>query len=222
MPGSEKEYKYWGKRAGTHDYAVFYIVGPTINQEIKEWLILQFEVTDMVLELGCGSGGFSEMIADKVGHLTAADLAPEMIAKAKEKLSQFGNVEVQVEDCYNTSFEDNTFDAILMVNLLHIVKEPVTVLRENARVLRGGGRVVVVDYTGYGMPFLSKMSLGFRYVKKWHSPMPYSRNFSLDRLAGIVKQAGFAVEESKLIGKDTKAVCVRGRKTMGEGMQNER
>ena len=218
MPGSEKEYKYWGKRSNTHDDDFLYIVGLTIPREIKEWLILQFEVTDMVLELGCGSGGFSEMIADKVKHLTATDLAPEMVEKAKEKLSQFGNVEVQKEDCYNTSFKDNTFDAVLMVNLLHIVKEPVVVLKESARILKDDGRAVIVDVTGYGMPFLSKMGLGFRYIKKWRSPAPYSRNFAPEEVTEIAQEAGFMVEESILIGKDTKAVCVTGRKTMSEGM----
>ena len=176
----------------------------------------------MVLEMGCGAGFFSEMIADKVKYLTATDLAPEMVAKAKEKLSEFGNVEVQKEDCYNTSFADNTFDAILMTNLLHIVKEPVTVLEESRRVLKDDGRVVIVDVTGYGMPFFRKMALGFRYMEKWHSPTPYSRNFSLDELAEIAKEAGFVVEESKLIGKDTRAVCLRGRKAMIGDVQNER
>jgi Methylase involved in ubiquinone/menaquinone biosynthesis len=221
MPGSEKEYEYWGKRASTHDNDFLYIVGPTIPREIKEWLVLQFEVTDMVLELGCGSGGFSEMIADKVKYLTATDLAPEMVAKARGKLSQFGNVEVQKEDCYDTSFTDNIFDAVLMVNLLHIVKEPVMVLEESRRVLKDDGRVVIVDVTGYGMPFFSKMSLGVRYMKKWRRPAPYSRNFAPGEVTEIAQEAGFVIEGAKLLGKDTKAVCVRGRKITGD-MQNER
>jgi len=222
MPGSEKEYKYWGKRASAHDNDFLYIVGLTVPKEIKSWLINQFKDTDVVLELGCGTGFYSEMIADRVKHLTATDLAPEMIEKAKEKLSQYGNVEVQIEDCYDTSFADNMFDAILLVNLLHIVKDPIAVLEESHRVLKSDGRVVVVDVTGYEMPFLSKLSLGFRYMKKWRSPAPYSRNFSPNELAEIAKEAGLMVEESKLIGKDTKAVCVRSRKTSNGDIQNER
>ena len=221
MPGSKKEYKYWGKRASIHDSDFLYIAGSTIPRKIKEWLILQFEVTDMVLELGCGSGGFSEMLADRVKHLTATDLAPEMVAKARGKLSQFSNVEVQKEDCYNTSFEDKAFDAILMVNLLHIVKEPVMVLEESRRVLKDDGRAVIVDVTGYGMPFLSKMGLGFRYMKKWHSPAPYSRNFAPEEVTEIAQEAGFVIEGAKLLGKDTNAVCVRGRKITGD-VQNEK
>ena len=212
MPGSEREYRYWGKISSTHDNDVRYIVGATIQQEIKGWLINKFRDTDVVLELGCGTGFYSEAIADRVKHLTATDLAPEMVEMAKEKLSQYSNIKVQLEDCYDTSFEDNRFDAILMTNLIHIVKDPIAVLRESHRVLKNDGRIVIADYTGYGMPFLSKMRLGIRYMRKFGKPAPYNKSFSPDKLAGIVKQAGFVVEESRLIGKGTKAVCLRGKK----------
>ena len=49
-------------------------------------------------------------------------------------------------------------------------------------------------------------------MRKWGRPAPYNRNVSPDELAGITKEAGFAVEDSILIGKDTKAVCLRGQK----------
>lgn len=212
MPGSEKEYRYWGKRASTHDSDLLCIVGPTITNEIEAWLVDQFEDTDMVLELGCGSGGFSEMTVTRVKHLVTTDLAPEMIEKAKQKLSQFSNVEIQIEDCYETSFEDGLFDAILLVNLLHIVKAPIAVLKECDRVLKDGGRVVIADFTGYGMGLFNKMGLGFRYLKKWGKPAPYSRNLTPDELVRITRGAGFVVEESRLVGKDIKAVCLRARK----------
>ena len=213
MPGSEKEYKYWGKHAGTHDNNVLYIVGHTINQEINDWLVNQFKNTDTVLELGCGTGIYSEMIADRVKYLTATDLSQDMIEKAKDKLNQLSNVEVRIADSYNTLFEDSMFDGVLLVNLLHIVKDPIAVLNESNRVLKDNGRVVIVDFTGYGMPLLKKLRLGFRYLKTWGSPALYNKNLSPDKLVEIVKEAGFMVEESKLIGKDTKAVCLRARRS---------
>lgn len=51
-----------------------------------------------------------------------------------------------------------------------------------------------------------------RYLKRWRKPAPYDRNLSPDKLAELVKHAGFMVEESKLIGNDTRAVCLRGKK----------
>ena len=212
MPGSREEYEYWGERAHGHEESYLYIVGPTINQELKSWLSTQFKDTDHVLELGCGSGNYAKMVANRVKHLTATDLAPEMVEEAQKKLSGFINVEVQKEDCYSTSFEDNTFDAVLMTNLLHIVKDPVTVMKESHRVLKDDGQAIIIDVTGYKMPFFKKMGMGFRYMRTWHRPPPHGMNPSPGKLATIVKEAGFVVEESKLLGKDAKAVCLRGKK----------
>lgn len=212
MPGSREEYEYWGKRAQGHENSYLYIVGPTINQELKSWLSTQFKDTDHVLEMGCGSGNYAKMVTNMVKHLTATDLAPEMVEEAKKKLSGSSNVEIQKEDCYNTSFEDDTFDAVLMTNLLHIVKDPVTVMKESHRVLKNDGRAIIIDVTGYKMPFFKKMGMIYRYMRTWHRPPPHGMNPSPSKLATIVKETGFAVEESKLLGKDTKAICLRGKK----------
>jgi ABC-2 type transport system ATP-binding protein len=212
MSGNQQEYEYWGKLARTFHEDVIYIVGPDGYQEVGGWLQNQLEGTNMALELGCGTGFFSEIIADKVKHLTATDFAPEMIEQAENNLSQFGNVEVRKEDSYNTSFTDSVFDALLLANLLHIVENPVAVLKESHRVLQSDGRIVIVDATGNGMSFFKKIGLVVRYLKRFGKPPSSNRSFSPDELAAMVNEAGFEVEESVLIGKNTKAVCLRGRK----------
>ena len=212
MPGSREEYEYWGRLANKFDGGSIHVVGSTVYQNVKVWLTNQFSDADKVLEFGCGTGYFSQMVTDKVKHLTATDLSKEMLEQAKKKLSQYNNVEVQKEDCYGTSFEDYMFDVVLLVNLLHIVKEPDTVLNESYRVLKPGGRVVIVDLTGYGMPFFSKMGLGIRYVRTWGKPTPHNRSLNPTELSETVKEAGFAIEDVKLVGEKTKAVCLRGKK----------
>mgnify|MGYP001027721448 CR=1 FL=1 len=74
------------------------------------------------------------------------------------------------------------------------------------------GKVVIVSLTGYGMSFFNKIRLAIRYIKRYGKPCSYSRNLSPDGLAVPVEEAGFVVEEFKLMGKDTKAVCLIGRK----------
>ena len=212
MPGNEQEYKYWGKLARTFHEDTLYVVGHDVYQEVRRWLQNQFEVTDAALELGCGTGFFSGIIADRVKHLTATDFAPEMIEQAKKNLSQFRNVEVRKEDSYDTSFADNVFDVILLANLLHIVETPVAVLKESHRVLQSDGRIVIVDATGHGMSLFKKMRLVVRYLRRFGKPPSSNRSFSPDELAAMVEEAGFAVEESILIGKNAKVVCLRGRK----------
>lgn len=211
MPGSKEEYEYWGRLAN-FDGGSIHVVGSTVYQDVKVWLTNQFNDADKVLEFGCGTGYFSQMITDRVKHLIATDLSQEMLEQAKGKLDQYNNVEVQKEDCYGTSFGDNMFDAVLLVNLLHIVKEPDTVLTESYRVLKPGGMVVIVDLTGHGMPFFSKMGLGIRYVRTWGKPTPYNRSINPTELSEIVKESGFVIEDVKLVGKKTKAVCLREKK----------
>jgi ubiquinone/menaquinone biosynthesis C-methylase UbiE len=210
MSGSEHE--YWGKLARTFHGDALYVVGSDVYQEVEGWLQKQFRDTDTVLELGCGTGFFSEMIADRVKHLAATDLAPEMIEQANKNLSQFSNVELKIEDSYATSFKDDVFDALLLVNLLHIVESPVTVLKESHRVLSSDGRIVIVDVTGHGMSLLKKMKLVIRYLRKFGKPPSNNKSFSQDELAAMLKEAGFSVEEIELIGNDTKAVCLTGKK----------
>jgi len=216
MPGSEKEYKYWGRLASNFHQDNLYVFGVEVNQVIRGWLVGQFNEGDVVLELGCGTGFYSEMVIGRVKQLTATDLAPEMIEQAKRNLAQFTNVEVRIEDCYNTSFKDNVFDGVLMTNLLHIVMDPHAVLTEGRRVLKDNGRIVIVDGTGYGMSFVKKMALGIRYLRRYGGPCSYGRNLRPEKLAGMVREAGFVVEESKLLGEDAKAICLRGKKAGNE------
>ena len=216
MPGSEKEYKYWDRLARTFYQNNLYVTGVKVNQVIRGWLVEQFNEGDVVLELGCGTGFYSEMVIGRVKQVTATDLAPEMIEQAKRNLAQFTNVEVRIEDCYNTSFKDNVFDGVLMANLLHIVMDPLAVLMEGHRVLKDNGRIVIVDGTGYGMSFVKKMALGIRFLRRYGRPCSYGRNLRPEELVGMVREAGFVVEESKLLGEDTKAVCLRGKKAGDE------
>ena len=104
------------------------------------------------------------------------------------------------------------YDALLLVNLLHIVERPIAVLKESHRVLSSDGRIVIVNVTGHGMSRLKKMKLVIRYLRKFGKPPSNNRSFSQDELAAMINEAGFAVEETELIGNDTKAVCLTGKK----------
>jgi ubiquinone/menaquinone biosynthesis C-methylase UbiE len=212
MPGSEQEYTYWGRRASTFDKGNLYITGVEVNEVIKGWLTGQFNEGDVVMELGCGTGFYSEMVAGRVKQLTATDLAPEMIELAKQNLAQFTNVELRIEDCYNTTFKENDFDGVLMANLLHVVMDPLAVIKESHRVLKDNGRIVIVNITGYGMSFSKKLAMVIRALRKYGKPCSYARVLIPEEVEGMMREAGFVVEESTLLGEDIKALCVRGKK----------
>ena len=212
MKKRKKEHAYWGSKARNYDAATACVIGKDTQQETEEWLTNQFKESDDVLELGCGTGQFSEVIAEKVRHLTATDGALEMLDRVREKLSSLRNVTVQMEDCYHTSFGDRRFDGIFLGNLIHIVREPLSVLKEGFRVLKPGGSIVLVDATSYAMAFWPKLAMGIRYLKKFGLPPKENRIVSPNDLSRWLETAGAWVEESRLIQKETNVVCVRGRR----------
>jgi len=212
MKKDKKEHLYWANTAATYDAATVYVVGECTQRETKAWLLKQLQETDDVLELGCGTGQFSEVIAGKARHLTATEGAVEMLDVAKGRLAPFANAIVQMEDCYRTTFSDDIFDVVFLGNVIHILGQPTQALTESRRVLKPGGRILVADATSWGLPFWSKLAMGIRYLRKFGKPPKENRIVSPDDVAQFLESADFHVEESRLIQKETNVVCARGRK----------
>lgn len=196
---SKENCEHWDQTAHTYDAEHRSMVGEAFENEIRSWLARQFTDADKVLELGCGTGIFSAMIAERVKHLTATDLSPGMLEHATQRLSGYGNVEIRREDAYHMSFGDDTFSAVLMVNLMHHADAPATVVGECRRVLTPGGKVVVIDCAGHGTSLLSwiKTSLG-RLLRRGRPPEDH-HHFSPDDLSALITDAGLAVQETTLI-----------------------
>ena len=121
MSTTTTEHQYWEDRSETFDADTSYIVGTGLNDDIKSWLQKQFTRTDAVLELGCGTGTFSEAVVRLVGDLIVTDMSESMLDQARAKLGEHGNVRFQKQDAYKTTFDASTFDVVLMVNLLHMM-----------------------------------------------------------------------------------------------------
>lgn len=212
MSKTTTDHQYWEDRAETFDEDTSYIVGADLNDEIKRWLQDQFTHTDTVLELGCGTGTFSEAVAPLVKDLIATDMSGPMLNQARAKLGAHGNVRFEEHDAYTTTFDEATFDGVFMVNLLHVVHEPALILQECSRVVKKGGKIVVADVTSQGAPLLAGIRLGLRYLRRWGRPPASNRNLRLDELARLTQAAGFLVKDEVLIGTGVKAACLTGYK----------
>lgn len=199
MPGNKEEREHWGQTASTYDAEYRSTVGEAFENEIRSWLARQFTDGDQVLELGCGTGIFSAMIVERIKHLTATDSSPEMLERARQRLAGSDNVEIRTEDACRTSFADDSFSAVLAVNLLHHVDAPATVARECHRVLTPGGRLVVIDCAGHGTSLLSSIWTSLGRLWGRGRPPDEHHHFSPDDLAALITAAGLAVQETTLI-----------------------
>jgi ubiquinone/menaquinone biosynthesis C-methylase UbiE len=99
-----------------------------------------------VLDIATGTGLVAEAALAVVGPsglVLAADVSPDMIERARERLARAPNVSVRVEDGQALSFPDDSFDTVLCSLGLMFFSDPARGLAEFRRVLRPGGRAAV-------------------------------------------------------------------------------
>jgi ArsR family transcriptional regulator len=99
----------------------------------------------VVGDLGCGGGQVSAALAPFVARVIAVDAAAAMLQAAKRRLHGADNVELRRGELEALPIDDRRLDAATVMLVLHHVPEPERALAEAARVLKPGGRVLVVD-----------------------------------------------------------------------------
>jgi ubiquinone/menaquinone biosynthesis C-methylase UbiE len=149
-----------------------------------------------VLAIATGTGLVAEAALAAVGplgHVSAADISPDMVERARERLALAPNVSVGVEDGQALSFPDDSFDTVLCSLGLMFFPDPARGLAEFRRVLCPGGRAAVSVNT---VPERSYNTRGHSIIAR-HVPSlapVASRLFSLGteaRLRTLYDGAGF-------------------------------
>ena len=209
---SYKKEKYWSRFAKTFNEDQKYIVGGAVQQAILERLAGEGNLGELV-ELGCGAGFYTKVLAANASRVTATDLSDEMLEVAKQVLKDCKNVAVEKADCEKTDFPDGTFDSLFMANLIHVIENPSVALRESHRIIKDGGLLIIVGYTGYSMKRFEMMKMGIRFIRKWGKPSKHFRSkLSPDELCSLVESVGFKVEEAELVGEKVKGLYLKCRK----------
>jgi ArsR family transcriptional regulator len=96
-------------------------------------------------DLGCGTGQVAEAIAPFVRLVVAVDSSREMLHAARQRLRGRDNVEFRRGTLEHLPLDDRALDAAVVALVLHHVPDPARACAEVARVLRPGGRLVVLD-----------------------------------------------------------------------------
>jgi ubiquinone/menaquinone biosynthesis C-methylase UbiE/DNA-binding transcriptional ArsR family regulator len=99
----------------------------------------------IVGDLGCGTGQVSAAIAPFVSRVIAVDASAAMLQAAKKRLHGIDNIELRRGELEALPIDDARIDAATLMLVLHHVPEPARALAEVARVLKPGGRVLLVD-----------------------------------------------------------------------------
>jgi ArsR family transcriptional regulator len=122
---------------------------------------------DLLVDLGTGTARILELFAPYVRRGIGIDMNPDMLAYGRVKLEQAGMRHCQVRqgDLFGLGLSDGLADAVILHQVLHFLSDPAPALREAARILAPGGRLLVVDFAAHGLDFLREefahLRLGF-------------------------------------------------------------
>ena len=136
---------FWDNVAGVYDVFVN-VINRTAHQKLRRIVSSLIEPDDTVLECACGTGLLSAVIAPKCRQLTATDFSEKMLKKAEKNCRSFRNITYAQADITALSFADGSFDKVVAGNVIHLLDNPVTALRELNRVCKDGGMLIIPTY----------------------------------------------------------------------------
>ena len=122
---------FWDRVAPLYDLAV-----NTLNRRVYDGtggaVARLIRPGDTVLECACGT--------------VATDYSEGMLKQARKKLAKHSNVTVEQADITDLRYADDSFDAVVAGNVIHLLPEPGDALKELKRVVRPGGTIIVPTY----------------------------------------------------------------------------
>jgi len=124
---------------------------------------------DSLLDLGTGTGRVLQLLSDVYRRAVGIDASRDMLSVARANLDKAGIVKASVRqgDILNLPLEAQDFDLVIIHQVLHFLDQPELAIAEAARVLRPGGRLLIVDLAPHNLEYLrdehAHLRLGFSH-----------------------------------------------------------
>ena len=147
-----------------------------------------------VLELATGTGLIAKNIVNAAANIEATDASAEMIAEAKRD-NRSAKLHFSVQDMFHLPYADNSFDAVIVSNALHIVPQPEKALQEIKRVLKDDGVLIAPTFTHAGNSFSGKVKAFFMKL----AGFPLHSKWTSTEYLRFLRQNGWTVRKSVVL-----------------------
>ena len=147
-----------------------------------------------VLEIATGPGLLAKHVAPAAERMVATDYSDGMIAEAKKGKCP-DNLTFEVADATSLPYEDESFDAVLISNALHVMPEPEKALKEIDRVLRPGGILIAPNFVEHKAGFGSRVWSGILTL----AGIKFEHQWSGEEYLSWLESHGWSVTFSKLM-----------------------
>ncbi|MGE5818296.1 MAG: class I SAM-dependent methyltransferase [Deltaproteobacteria bacterium] len=162
-----------------------------------------------VLEVGAGTGTSFPAYPTHC-EVVGIDLAPDMLARARQKIEDNGweHLSVLEMNALDLEFPDNTFDYVMAFHVVTVVPDPVRMVAEAKRVCKPGGKIVVVNHFTSDFPLIGTLTEALDPLTRWLGwrtdlrlkPFIETTNLAVERVYKLSKSSLYTV----LLGRNEK------------------
>ncbi|MGQ0586425.1 MAG: ArsR/SmtB family transcription factor [Gammaproteobacteria bacterium] len=145
-----------------------------------------------VLDVACGDGVLAELMTGQARSITGVDISPTLIAAARARLKDEPRVTLVEGDMHALPLAAGTFDHVFLMHALAYTRRPQDALKEAARMLKPGGRLVVAALSAHTHKATMQ---AYDHVNLGIAPAA---------LRKLLEQAGLAVERCRVTSREEK------------------
>jgi phosphatidylethanolamine/phosphatidyl-N-methylethanolamine N-methyltransferase len=198
------ESKIYGEFAPLYDKIFGKIFYTRLERVIED---LDIPPGTKVLEVGVGTGTSFPAYPTHC-DVTGIDLAPDMLARARQKIKENGwsHLNVMEMNAMALAFPDNTFDYVMAFHVVPVVPDPIQMIAEAKRVCKPGGKIVIVNHFTSDVPVLGSMTEALDPITRF---LGWRTNL---RLKPFIEAADLKVERAYKLSKTSLYTVVLGTK----------
>lgn len=160
-----------------------------------------------VLEVGAGTG--TSFPAYPIHcNVTGVDLAPDMLARARQKIEDHGwsHLKVMEMNALDLKFADNSFDYVMAFHVVTVVPDPVRMVAEAKRVCKSSGKIVIVNHFTSDKPVLGSLTKAIDPLTRW---LGWRTDL---QLKPFIESTGLTIEKVYKLNKSSLYTVVLARK----------